>query len=109
MSRAGVRALVVDQEAAMRRYLRLSLAAEGYTVFEAGSDQEALSLVHTRRPDVVVLDLDQAEPLPDYGIEITHLLRQWTGVPILVVSAEDSEASKVAALDAGADDYITKP
>jgi two-component system KDP operon response regulator KdpE len=93
----------------MRRYLLLSLAAEGYTVFEAGSGQEALSVVHARQPDVVILDLDLAAPTPGYGIEITHLLRQWTGAPILVVSDRDSEASKVAALDAGADDYITKP
>jgi len=90
----------------MRRLLRLSLAEQGYTVFEANSGQEALSTITARRPDVVILDLE----LPDLdGIEMTRLLRQWTRAPILIVSAQDSEAAKIAALDAGADDYVTIP
>jgi two-component system KDP operon response regulator KdpE len=106
VSKGGVRALVIDKEAAMRRYLRLSLSTQGYTVFEAGSGQEALSTAAARRPDVVIIDLD----LPDLdAIEITRLLRQWTQVPILVVSTKDVETLKIAALDAGADDYVTKP
>ncbi|MCL7453000.1 MAG: response regulator [Anaerolineae bacterium] len=106
MSKDGVRALVIDKEAAMRRYLRLSLSTQGYTVFEADSGQEALSTLTARRPDVVILDLE----LPDLdGIEVTRLLRQWTRVPILIISTSDIEATKIAALDAGADDYVTKP
>ncbi|HSJ52593.1 MAG TPA: response regulator [Anaerolineae bacterium] len=106
MSSNGTRALVIDQETAMRRYLRLSLAAQGYTVFEASSGQEALSTANARRPEVIILDMD----LPDLsGVEITRLLRQWTQVPILVVSTRDVETLKIAALDAGADDYVTKP
>lgn len=106
MSKDGVRVLVIDQDAAMRRYLRLSLSVQGYTVFEADSGQEALSTVTARRPDVVILDLD----LPDLdGIEVTRLLRQWTRIPILIMSTSDIETTKIAALDAGADDYVTKP
>lgn len=106
MSKDGARALVIDKEAAMRRYLRLSLSTQGYTVFEADSGQEALSTVTARRPDVVILDLD----LPDLdGIEVTRLLRQWTQIPILIMSTSDVEATKIAALDAGADDYVMKP
>jgi two-component system, OmpR family, KDP operon response regulator KdpE len=106
VSKDGVRALVIDQEPAVRRYLGLSLAAQGYTIFEAASGQEALSTVRTRRPDVVLLDLD----LPDLdGVEVTRLLRQWTQIPILIMSTSDIEATKIAALDAGADDYVTKP
>ncbi|RPI56570.1 MAG: response regulator [Chloroflexi bacterium] len=106
MTKGGIRALVIDQEAAMRRYLRLSLVAQGYTVFEANSGQEALSTINARRPDVVILDLE----LPDLdGIEVTSLLRQWSQVPILVISNRAVEALKITALDAGADDYLIKP
>jgi len=90
----------------MRRYLRLSLAAQGYVVFEANSGPEALSTINVRQPDVVLLDPD----LPDLdGIQLTRLLRQWTQAPILVVSTRNVERFKIAALDAGADDYVTKP
>lgn len=98
--------LVVDDEPAIRRFLRTVLAAHGYNVFEAKTGQEALSQVVSQRPDVVVLDLG----LPDIdGVQVTHLLREWTPLPIVILSVRDREQDKVAALDAGADDYLTKP
>jgi two-component system KDP operon response regulator KdpE len=106
MTHNGVRVLVVDDEAAIRRYLRASLSAHGYTVFEADSGQAALSAVTADRPDLVILDLG----LPDLdGIEVTKALRSWTQIPIIILSVREQEAEKVAALDAGADDYLTKP
>jgi two-component system KDP operon response regulator KdpE len=106
MTQSGVRVLVVDDEAAIRRYLRASLSAHGYAVFEADSGQAALSSVTAIRPDLVILDLG----LPDLdGIEVTRLLRTWTQLPILILSVRGQEADKIAALDAGADDYLTKP
>jgi len=106
MSQEGVRVLVVDDEAAIRRYLRASLAAHGYVVFEADTGEAALSSVTAVRPDLVILDLG----LPDLdGVEVTRLLRQWTPIPIVILSVRGQEADKIAALDAGADDYLTKP
>jgi len=106
MTQEGVRVLVVDDEAAIRRYLRASLAAHGYVVFEADSGQAALSSFTAVRPDLVILDLG----LPDLdGVEVTRLLRQWTPIPIVILSVRGQEADKIAALDAGADDYLTKP
>lgn len=106
MTQDGVRVLVVDDEAAIRRYLRASLSAHGYVVFEAESGQAALAAVPAIRPDLVILDLG----LPDLdGIEVTRLLRQWTPIPIVILSVRGQEADKIAALDAGADDYLTKP
>jgi two-component system, OmpR family, KDP operon response regulator KdpE len=102
----GVRVLVVDDEPAIRTFLRVSLTAHGYKVFEALNGQEAVSAVTTQHPDIVILDLG----LPDMdGIEVTRLLRQWTQIPIVILSVRDQEADKIAALDAGADDYLTKP
>jgi len=106
MTENAVRVLVVDDEPAIRRYLTVLLSAHGYTVFEAGSGQTALSAVLADRPDVVILDLG----LPDLdGIEVTRLLREWTRMPIIILSVRGQEADKIAALDAGADDYLTKP
>ena len=106
MTQEGVRILVVDDEAAIRRYLRASLSAHGYVVFEADSGQAALSSVTAVRPDLVILDLG----LPDLdGVEVARLLRQWTPIPIVILSVRGQEADKIAALDAGADDYLTKP
>jgi len=106
MTQDGVRVLVVDDEAAIRRYLRASLSAHGYVVFEADTGQAALSSFTAARPDLVILDLG----LPDLdGIEVTRLLRQWTPIPIVILSVRGQEADKIAALDAGADDYLTKP
>lgn len=106
MSDSGQRVLVVDDEPAIRRFLKTVLAAHGYVVFEAQNGQEALSQVVAQRPDVVVLDLG----LPDIdGVEVTRLLREWTPLPIVILSVRDREEDKIAALDAGADDYLTKP
>jgi two-component system KDP operon response regulator KdpE len=98
--------LVVDDELQIRRALTTNLRARGFDVDEAVSGEEALQVAARVRPDLVVLDLG----LPGIdGIEVVHGLRGWTAVPILVLSAREDEAAKVAALDAGADDYVTKP
>lgn len=102
----GPRVLVVDDEPAIRRFLRMSLQAHGYAVTEAATGEEALQGVLAYRPDVVILDLG----LPDHeGTEVTRRLRSWTPVPIIILSVRERETDKVAALDAGADDYLTKP
>jgi two-component system KDP operon response regulator KdpE len=106
MSQSGPRVLVVDDERAIRHFLRASLSAHHYTVLEAASGQEALAAIVTGRPDIVILDLG----LPDLeGIEVTRQLREWTAIPIIILSVRDREVDKIAALDAGADDYLTKP
>jgi two-component system KDP operon response regulator KdpE len=106
MNESGARVLVVDDEPAIRRFLRVSLAAHGYAVFEADSGQAALSAVVADRPDLIILDLG----LPDLdGTEVTRLLREWTRIPIVILSVRGQETDKIAALDAGADDYLTKP
>ncbi len=98
--------LVVDDEKPIRRFLRVSLQGHGYTVFEATSGAEAMQEAVGRHPDVIILDLG----LPDMdGIEVTRQLREWSSVPIIVLSVRDHESDKIAALDAGADDYLTKP
>jgi two-component system KDP operon response regulator KdpE len=100
------RVLVVDDEPQILRALTTNLRARGYDVDEAATGEEALELAARLHPDAVVLDLG----LPGIdGIEVVHGLRGWTQLPILVLSAREDEASKVAALDAGADDYVTKP
>ena len=104
MSEAGLRVLVVDDEPAIRRYLRTALGAHHYQVFEATTGQEALAGTALHRPDVVILDLG----LPDLdGVEVTRQLREWTQVPIIILSVRGEEADKIAALDVGADDYLT--
>jgi two-component system, OmpR family, KDP operon response regulator KdpE len=106
MNENGPRILVVDDEPAIRRFLHASLAAHDYVVFEVANGQEALAAVVAHRPDLIVLDLG----LPDMdGIEVTRLLREWTQIPIIIVTVQEQEAAKIAALDAGADDYVTKP
>ena len=106
MSADKARILVVDDEQPIRRFLRVALTSGSYAVDEAATGQEALAAARTRRPDAIVLDLG----LPDIdGVEVTRLLRQWTQTPIIVLSVRDSEGDKIAALDAGADDYVTKP
>ncbi len=99
-------ALVVDDETGMRKLLCLTLAGRGYRVVEAAAGHEALRQAAAHVPDVVLLDFR----LPDIdGLEVTRRLREWTSMPIIVVSACGHEQQKVAALDAGADDYVTKP
>jgi two-component system KDP operon response regulator KdpE len=100
------RVLVVDDEPQIRRALRTNLAARGYQVDLAESGEQALALAASTHPDVVILDLG----LPGIdGIAVVEGLRGWTQVPIIVLSVRDGEADKIAALDAGADDYVTKP
>jgi two-component system KDP operon response regulator KdpE len=106
MAETRVRVLAVDDERPIRRFLTTSLTAHGYTVFEAADGAEALAAVITCRPDLVILDLG----LPGMdGVEVTRRLREWSQIPILVLSVRDQEQDKIAALDAGADDYLTKP
>ena len=103
---SGVRVLVVDDEAQILRALRTSLQGAGYEVDTAATGEEALSRAAMRPPEGVILDL----VLPDRnGIEVCRELRRWTDAPVLVLSAVGDEQEKVAALDAGADDYVTKP
>ncbi|MCC6407930.1 MAG: response regulator [Planctomycetes bacterium] len=98
--------LIVDDEPQVRRFLTTGLATHGYRTLEAASGKDALRLATQYVPDVVLLDLG----LPDLdGLEVTRALRQWTRIPIVVLSARGSERNKVEALDAGADDYLTKP
>lgn len=105
MNEKTVRILVVDDERPIRRFLQASLSGE-YTVLEAATGQEALSMAVSGRPDVILLDLG----LPDMdGVDLTRRLREWTQIPIIVVSVRDREEDKIASLDAGADDYLTKP
>jgi two-component system, OmpR family, KDP operon response regulator KdpE len=103
---SGARILVVDDESQILRALRTSLQAAGYEVEVAATKAQALTSAATHPPDGVILDL----VLPDgSGIDVCRELRSWTNVPILVLSAVGDEQEKVAALDAGADDYVTKP
>jgi two-component system KDP operon response regulator KdpE len=98
--------LIVDDERAIRRFLRAALISHGYQVFEAETGQAALAAVVDHRPELLILDLG----LPDMdGIEVTRQLREWSQVPIIILSVRDQENDKIAALDAGADDYLTKP
>jgi two-component system, OmpR family, KDP operon response regulator KdpE len=100
------RILVVDDELPIRRALIANLTARGYDVDAAGSGEDALHLAAARHPDLVLLDLGL--PKMD-GLEVIAGLRGWSAVPIIVLSAREQESEKVAALDAGADDYVTKP
>lgn len=106
MSDSGLRVLVVDDETAIRRFLRAALTAHNFEIFEAATGQEALSGVIEYRPDMLILDLG----LPDIdGIQVTRQLREWSQIPIIILSVREHEQDKIAALDAGADDYLTKP
>jgi two-component system KDP operon response regulator KdpE len=98
--------LVVDDEPQMRRLLRVSLRANGYDVTEAASGEDALDAAAAKPPELVILDLG----LPDIdGVEVCRRLREWTRVPVIVLSALGDDQAKVRALDEGADDYVTKP
>ncbi|HET8625212.1 MAG TPA: response regulator [Gemmatimonadales bacterium] len=106
MSENGALVLVVEDEPQMRRFLQTSLEANGYRYVEAPTAREALAHTAGHNPDVILLDLG----LPDAdGLDVTRRLREWTQVPVIVISARGREDDKVAALDAGADDYLTKP
>jgi two-component system KDP operon response regulator KdpE len=98
--------LVIDDEVQIRRLLRVTLEANGYRVIEAANGQEGLIEAAQRRPEIVLLDLG----LPDLdGVKVLERLREWSKVPVLVLSVRDREEDKIAALDQGADDYVTKP
>jgi two-component system, OmpR family, KDP operon response regulator KdpE len=106
MTADGLRILVVDDERAIRRFLRTSLEALGHQVFEAATGADALREVTAHRPDVVILDLG----LPDLdGAEVLTRLRARSAIPVIVLSVQEEERTKVALLDDGADDYLTKP
>jgi two-component system KDP operon response regulator KdpE len=105
-SQQAATVLIVEDEGPIRRFLRTTLTAQGFRVFEASTGREAISEAAARTPDLIVLDLG----LPDVnGLEVTRQLREWTSVPIIILSARNQEHDKVAALDLGADDYVTKP
>jgi two-component system KDP operon response regulator KdpE len=98
--------LVIEDEPALKKFLRITLESQGYTVLEATRGEEGIRHAAMSRPDLIVLDLG----LPDMdGVDVARRLREWTATPILVVSARGKEQEKVVALDAGADDYLTKP
>lgn len=100
------RILIIEDEAQMRKFIRASLMSHGYYVLEAETATEGTRMLTGHKPDVILLDLG----LPDGdGIELTRQIREWTRTPVIVLSARGKEDDKVAALDAGADDYLTKP
>ncbi|URL58684.1 response regulator transcription factor [Luteibacter flocculans] len=106
MTPATPRVLVIDDEAQIRRFLDIGLRAEGYHVLLAATGGEGLGLAATQSPDLVILDLG----LPDMeGHDVLRELRQWSEVPVLMLSVRDAETEKVKALDNGANDYVTKP
>ncbi len=103
---ASTRILVADDETPIRRLLRTALTAEGYDVIEAEDGNQALAAAAKEKPDAVLLDLG----LPDLdGAEVLARIREWSPMPVVVLTARDAESQKIAALDAGADDYVTKP
>jgi two-component system KDP operon response regulator KdpE len=106
MSEQPIRVLIVDDEPQIRRLLRVSLTAQGYETTETALGRDAIIRVASDHPDLVILDLG----LPDMdGQEVIARLREWSDVPIIVLSVREREKDKVAALDAGADDYVSKP
>jgi two-component system KDP operon response regulator KdpE len=106
MTHPGPLILLVEDEPQMRRFLRVSLEGSGYRYLEAATGQEGLNLATQHRPDAILLDLG----LPDMdGLEVVTRLREWSRTPVIVISARGQETDKVDALDAGADDYLTKP
>ncbi len=106
MTEPGLRVLVVDDEPPIRRFLRTALTAHDFTVLEASTGEEGLQAAASQHPDLIILDLG----LPDLdGIEVTRRLREWASIPIIILSVRGQETDKISALDAGADDYLTKP
>lgn len=101
-----LRVLIVDDDIEIRRFLRASLHAHGNTVFEASCGKDALRFAVDHRPDMIILDLG----LPDVdGVSVTRSVREWSRMPIIILSVRNQEKDKIQALDAGADDYLTKP
>ncbi|WP_342612442.1 response regulator transcription factor [Turneriella parva] len=103
---AAIRVLCIDDEKQIRRLLKLGLEAEGFVVTDATNISEGLDAVVRQKPDLVLLDLN----LPDgYGLDLLKRIREFSEVPVIVLSVKDLEADKIALLEAGADDYVTKP
>lgn len=106
MTQPRLQILIIEDEAQIRRFLRSSLAANGYDLLEAGSAKDGLEQAAQLRPDAIILDLG----LPDLdGIEVLRRIRSWSAVPVVILTARGQEQEKIALLDAGADDYLTKP
>ena len=106
MKTKGIRILIIDDEIQIRRLLRIALAGHGYEIAEAASGLEGLNEAAIYRPDLIILDLG----LPDIdGLEVVRQLREWSKIPVIILSVKEQENDKIAALDAGADDYVTKP
>jgi two-component system KDP operon response regulator KdpE len=102
----GAQILIVDDEVQIRRFLRISLEANGYRIHETATGQDAILKTAQLRPDLVILDMG----LPDIdGLAVLRRIREWTPTPVIILSVRDSDQDKVTALDAGADDYLTKP
>jgi two-component system, OmpR family, KDP operon response regulator KdpE len=98
--------LVIDDELQIRRFLKMSLETYGYNVFEASSGNEGLIQINSVKPDIVLLDLG----LPDIdGKDLLKKIREWTNIPVIILTVKDSEQDKIELLDTGADDYLTKP
>jgi len=102
----GPAIVLIEDEVQIRRFLRAALTGQGYRLFEAATGEEGLVEAATRQPDLIILDLG----LPDLdGLEVIRRLREWASIPIIILSARGQERDKIAALDAGADDYVSKP
>ncbi len=102
----SVKVLVIDDEIQIRRFLRISLESQGYAFLEASTGRDGLVMAAMHRPDVIVLDLGLPD---DDGLNVLQRLREWAHVPVVVLSVRGSEEDKITLLDAGADDYLTKP
>lgn len=101
-----IRVMVVDDEPSIRRFLKRSLKAHGYDFIEAETGEDALNLIALNQPDLVILDLG----LPDIsGLAVMQRIREWSQIPIIILSVKNQEKDKISALDTGADDYLTKP
>ena len=106
MGDIGPRILIIDDETQIRRFLRVALTSHGYVVKGVGTGKEGLDEIAMFAPDLVILDLG----LPDLdGLEVVRQLREWSKVPVIILSVKEQETDKISALDFGADDYVTKP
>lgn len=102
----GIPVLVIDDELQIRRFLRIGLEANGYKIHEASTGQEGITKAAQLRPDIIILDLG----LPDMdGLDVLLRLREWTKTPVIILSVREGDHDKISVLDAGADDYLTKP
>ncbi len=106
MTQSGAKVLVIEDDAAIRKFLRVALTSQGYIILESATGRQGITDASLLSPDLIILDLG----LPDMdGVDVARQLREWSRTPIIVVSARGKEQDKVIALDAGADDYLTKP